>query len=86
MRDEATKFFKSEGFRKADDADAHHVRGPPQYMGGSFPNFPTPQGREFPHAPQGGGFPQGFGGQQGGPAKPPAFVPSTFAPQGGMNG
>jgi hypothetical protein len=61
-------------------------RGPPQYVGGSFPNFPTPQGRGFPHAPQGGGFPQGFGGQQGGPARPPAFVSSTFAPQGGMNG
>jgi hypothetical protein len=32
---------------------------PPQYMGGSFP---TPQGRSFPHAPQGGGFPQGYPG------------------------
>ncbi len=61
-------------------------RGPPQYVGGSFPHFPTPQGRGVPPAPQGGGFPQGFGGQQGGPARPPAFVPSTFAPQGGMNG
>jgi hypothetical protein len=62
-------------------------RGPPQYVGGSFPNFPTTQGRGFPPAaPQGGGFPPGFGGQHGGPARPPAFVPSTFAPQGGMNG
>jgi hypothetical protein len=61
-------------------------RGPPQYVGGSFPNFPTPQGRAFPPAPQGGGFPQGYGSQQGGPASPPAFVSSTFAPQGRANG
>ena len=55
-------------------------------MGGGFLNFPTPQGQAFPPAPQGGGFSQGFGGQQGGPARPPAFIPSAFAPQGGTNG
>jgi hypothetical protein len=59
-------------------------RGPPQYVGGSFL---TPQGRSFPHAPQGGGFPQGYpGGYQGGPARPPAFVPKTFVPPGGAQG
>jgi len=59
---------------------------PTTVRGEEFPNFPTPQGRGFPHAPQGGGFPQEFGGQQGGSARPPAFVPSIFAPQGGING
>jgi hypothetical protein len=58
--------------------------GPPQYLGGSFP---TPRGRSFPHAPQGGGFPKGYpGGYQGGPARPPAFVPTTFVPPGGAQG
>ena len=62
-------------------------RGPPQYVGGNFPTIPTTHGRGVPNAPQGGGFPQGFGGHQGGPARPPAFVPSTFAPPyGGQNG
>ena len=61
--------------------------GPPMYIGGTFPSLPTTQGRGImPPAPQGGGFPPGFGGQHSGPARPPAFAPSTFAPQGGTNG
>jgi hypothetical protein len=61
--------------------------GPPMYIGGTFPSLPTTQGRGImPPAPQGGGFPPGFGGQHGGPARPPAFAPSTFAPHGGTNG
>ena len=61
--------------------------GPPQYVGSGFPSLPTPQGRGIiPVAPHGGGFPPGFGGQQGGPTRPPPFAPSTFAPQVGPTG
>ena len=59
---------------------------PTAVRGGELPKFPYTPRKGIPTCSKGRRVSQGYGSHQGGPARPPAFVPSTFAPQGKANG